>query len=246
MQTLRIVDKGTLVRIAAILFALTIAGLSMGRSSGFPAMLGTFAIAATGFSIFMAPQIVRVDLRQDLANLEVLKTWPIKAAAVVRGEMAWPGAVITVAAWVMAAVALTMSAKVFASAGIAWRAAAATAIAILAPALVFAQLTIHNAVALILPAWVPLGSQRQRGLDAMGQRLIMLGGTWLLLVLMVLPGAIAAAIVWFAFNRFVGPAALVPAALACTVVVAIEVLAATEALGPAYERLDALAVERAE
>src|ERR1019366_5103750 len=82
MQTLRIVDKGTLVRIVAILFALNIAGLSMGRGSGFPAMLGTFAIAATGFAIFMAPQIVRVDLRQDLPNLEVLKTWPIKAAAV--------------------------------------------------------------------------------------------------------------------------------------------------------------------
>ena len=51
------------------------------------------------------------------------------------------------------------------------------ALAILAPALVFAQLTIHNAVALMFPAWVPLGNQRPRGLDAMGQRLIMLGGT---------------------------------------------------------------------
>ena len=42
------------------------------------------------------------------------------------------------------------------------------ALAIVAPALVFAQFTIHNAVALIFPAWVPLGNQRPRGLDAMG------------------------------------------------------------------------------
>ena len=63
----------------------------------------------------------------------------------------------------------------------------------MAPALVFAQLTIHNGVALMFPAWVPLGNQRPRGLDAMGQRLIMLGGTWLLLVIMTLPGAIAGA-----------------------------------------------------
>ena len=124
--------------------------------------------------------------------------------------------------------------------------ATGAAIAIVAPALVFAQLTIHNGVALMFPAWVPLGNQRPRGLDAMGQRLIMLGGTWLLLIVMMLPGAIAGAIVWFALGPFVGPAMLVPAAVVCTVIVGIEVLLATEALGPAYERLDVMAVERAE
>jgi hypothetical protein len=162
--------------------------------------------------------------------------------------MAWPGAAITIVAWTMTAIAFTqLSPSVFnASLSLAWRATIALAIAILAPALVFAQLTIHNAVALLFPAWVPLGSQRQRGLDAMGQRLIMLGGTWLLLIVMVLPGALAGAIVWFVFSRFAGPAAILPAALVCTVIVFFEVLAATEALGPAYERLDLLAVERGE
>ena len=37
-----------------------------------------------------------------------------------------------------------------------------------------------------------------------------------------------------------------PAASACLATVAIEVFAATEALGPAYEQLDILAVERAD
>ena len=74
----------------------------------------------------------------------------------------------------------------------------------------------------------------------------MLGGTWLLLIVMVLPGAIAGGVVWFAFERFMGPLSLVPAAIACAVIVGMEVLAATEALGPAYERLDVMAVERAE
>jgi ABC-2 type transport system permease protein len=121
------------------------------------------------------------------------------------------------------------------------------ALAILAPAMVFSQLTIHNAVALVFPAWVPLGNQRPRGLDAMGQRLIMLGGTWLLLTISLLPGAIAGGIVWFALRRFTGAGvALVPAALVCAVIVAMEVLLATEAIGPAYERLDAMAVERPE
>jgi hypothetical protein len=52
--------------------------------------------------------------------------------------------------------------------------------------------------------------------------------------------------VWFALQHVIGAAALVPAALVCTAIVAVEVLLATEALGPAYERLDVLAVERAE
>jgi hypothetical protein len=80
----------------------------------------------------------------------------------------------------------------------------------------------------------------------MGQRLITLGGTWLLLIVMTLPGAIAGAIVWFAFRTVLGPGALVPGAIACTLVVGVEVLLATEALGPLYEKLDILAVERAE
>jgi hypothetical protein len=129
---------------------------------------------------------------------------------------------------------------------VAWRLSAGAGFAVLAPALIFAQLAIHNGMALIFPAWVPLGYQRARGLDAMGQRLIMLFGTWLLLAAMALPGAVAGAIVWFATQAVLGPAAVVPAAMVCTVVIAMEVLVATEALGPAYERLDLMAVERAE
>ena len=248
MQMLRVADRVTIIRIGALLFALTMMGMSIGRTNGIAAIIGVIAFGGIAFSILLAPQVIRADLRQDLGHLELLKTWPVAAGAIVRGEMAWPGAAITIVAWVMTAIAFTqLSPSVFnASLSLAWRAAIALAIVILAPALVFAQLTIHNAVALLLPAWVPLGSQRQRGLDAMGQRLIMLGGTWLLLVLMVLPGAIAAAIVWFVFSRFAGPAAILPAALLCTIIVFFEVLAATEALGPAYERLDLLAVERGE
>jgi hypothetical protein len=147
----------------------------------------------------------------------------------------------------MLAIATFLSGTMLTNVSAGWRIGGGAALAILAPAMVFSQLTIHNAVALVFPAWVPLGNQRPRGLDAMGQRLIMLGGTWLLLTISLLPGAIAGSIVWFALRSFLGAgAALVPAALVCAVIVAMEVLLATEAIGPAYERLDAMAVERAE
>ena len=246
MQTLRVVDKRSLFRLAAVVFVISLASVSIGRARGLAAIVGVFAIAGAGFAVLMAPQILRVDLRQDLSHLELLKTWPVKASAVIRGEIAWPGALITVSAWILIGLALFLSTANFSKVDLGWRLGLAGAAVLLAPVLVFAQLTIHNGVALMFPAWVPLGNQRARGLDAMGQRLIMLGGTWLLLIVMTAPGAFAGAIVWFAFRTFLGPGALLPGAIVCAGVVAIEVLAATEALGPLYERLDVLAVEPAE
>jgi hypothetical protein len=246
MQTVRMVDRSSLTRTAVILFFLTVAAATMGRANGLASMLGAFSFAGTAFAIVLAPQVLRIDMRQDLRHLDQLKTWPIKASAIVRGELIWPGVIITAAAWTMLAIATLLSATMLTNVSAGWRIGGGAALAILAPAMVFSQLTIHNAVALVFPAWVPLGNQRPRGLDAMGQRLIMLGGTWLLLTISLIPGAIAGGIVWFALERFIGPAALLPAALVCSMIVAVEVLLATEAIGPAYERLDILAVERSE
>ena len=246
MQTLRVVDSRTVARAAAMLIALAVAAVSVGRSTGVASVLGAFVTGAAVFAVLLAPQVLRVDMRQDLRDLEVLKTWPVKSSAVLRGELAWPGALITAVAWVMIGVAMLLSATVFTSVSFSLRLSVGVATAILAPALVFAQLIIHNGVALMFPAWVPLGNQRPRGLDAMGQRLIMLGGTWLLLVLSAIPGALAGGIVWFAFRGFLGPTVLIPAAMLCAAVVALEVLVATEALGPAYERIDIMSVERTE
>src|SRR5207249_840665 len=105
-------------------------------------------------------------------------------------------------------------------------------------AVIGAHFLIQNAAALLFPAWVPLGWQRPRGLDMMGQRLILLGATLLTVAMMLVPAAIAGGAVWLALYRLAGAAALVVASAVGTVVVAIEVLMATEALGPAYERLD--------
>jgi hypothetical protein len=246
LQTFRVVDRRVLFRMVLILVWLVLFVAIAPGGRGFAQMVGVFAAIGSAFATVMAPQIMRLDLRQDLQNLDLLKTWPVRAAAVVRGEIAWPAAVITAIAWALGAIALFFSAAVFERTGLAWRTAVGTAALILTPALVVAQYTIHNAAALIFPAWVPVGSGRPRGVDAMGQRLILLGATWLMLILSLLPGVIVGGILWIAFFRFVGPWVLVPAALFCVVFVAIEVLLATEALGPAYEQLDITSVERPE
>ena len=117
---------------------------------------------------------------------------------------------------------------------------------LLAPALIGAQLVVHNAAAVLLPGWVPTGKQRSRGLDSLGQRLILFGGVMLALIVVVGPGAIAGGLVALVFYGWIGVVVAVPAGAVCLMVVSMEVLLATEALGGAYERIDLSAVEPAE
>jgi ABC-2 type transport system permease protein len=246
LQTFRIVDRRLLIRVGVMIGWLTMVVALFGRARGLAQALGLLATFAAVFASVIGPQVLRVDLRQDLQHLEVLKTWPVRAAAVVRGEMLWPAAVITTLTWVFGVVGIVLSAATFSTTALSLRIAGGLAGLILAPALIVAQFTIHNTAALLFPAWVPLGMGRPRGVDAMGQRLFMLGATWIMLVLVVAPGAIAGGILSFAFRRWVGWWILIPAAAVCTSIIAVEVLMATEALGPAYERLDLTSVERGE
>ena len=248
MQMLRATSGATLVRYLAplIILGTVISSLMMSASQarGRAAAFCMMALAAAAFAVLLGPQVVRTDLRADLGHLELLKTWPVKASAVIRGEMLWPVCVVTLVGWLAIVCATIFSAAAFPEVTLAWRLSISSAAALLAPALVSAQYAVHNVTAVLFPAWVPLGDQRPRGLDAMGQRLILFGGVLVSLVVMILPGAVAGAIVGIAFRRFIGVAALIPAAAVCGAVVLIEVLMAVEAIAPAYERMDLVSVER--
>lgn len=245
LQTVRLVGRGNALRIAAATGAFIVAILALGRRSGGDA-LATFALAAAAFSIVIAPQALRIDLRQDLQHLDLIKTWPVRAASVIRGELLWPSALLTVVAWTLLAFAFALPGGPFRRVDTALRLSAGISAIIAAPALIIGQLVIHNAMALAFPAWVPLGSQRARGLDVMGQRIILLGGTWLLLLLMLIPALIPAAAVWFALRLVVHTMAWVPAAFVVACVLSVEAFVATELLAPLYEGLDISGIERPE
>lgn len=246
LQTFRVVDRRVLIRaIVLVLWAVVVVSL-LGSARGIVQALGLLSALAAAFTLVMGPQILRIDLRQDLQHLEVLKTWPLKPGAVVRGEMAWPVAVVTTVAWLFVFIALVLSASAFSRTGVGLRMSIGMAAMIMAPAIVAAQYTVHNGAALLFPAWIATGQGRPRGVDAMGQRLIMLAGTLLVVLLALLPAAIIGGVLWFAFARLVGPWILIPAALIGAVIVILEVLVATESLGAAYERLDLTSVEREE
>jgi hypothetical protein len=250
MQTLRGTSLGMLLQYGTpmILLGVTFGSMQMAEveAEGLAAAFSTFALVVATFVVFFGPQIMPADLRTDLRHLELLKTWPVRPADVVRGELLWPGTVITFFGLLALACATAFSGPAFPRWSATWRLSAAAALMLLVPALVFAQYVVHNAAVILFPGWVPLDNERPRGLDAMGQRLILMAGVVVALALAMLPGAVAGAIVWFALYRLIGVVSLVPAAAACLAVVAVEVLVVTEALGLAYERVDLTEVERAE
>jgi len=250
MQTLRTTDLMTVLPYAFPAVVLAVVGATARMSAlGARGPAVGFAVASllvAAFCALIGPQMMRSDLRGDLIHLDLLKTWPVKASAVIRGQILWPIALLTLFTWGALACGTVFSAPAFPRWTLAWRLSLSALAFVLAPALIAAQFTVHNAAAVLFPAWVPTGRQRPRGLDAMGQRLILFAGVMLSLIVLVGPGAIAGGIVTFAFLRLIGPVILVPAGLVCLAIVAVELALVTEMLGGAYERIDLSQVERSE
>lgn len=244
LQTTRVVQVRIFIRMAIFVMWMAVIASASGRDVS--ATLGIFAMIFAGIATVMGPLILRIDLRQDLQHLEVLKTWPVKASALVRGQMMWPGLILTGIVWLMTLTAFYVSTAVFTTSTLALRAGAAVAVCLVAPALIAAQLALHNSIALVFPAWVSFGSFRARGVDAVGQRLIVVGASILLVGLAAVPGGLVGGAIFLVFQRFVGPLILIPAGAACAAIIGLEVLLVTEAIGPAYERLDLTSIERAE
>jgi hypothetical protein len=246
LRTLRTIDRRALVRAALFLTWMIAASLVVTRARGLLLLIGVFATWGALFTAFIAPQIVRVDLREDLAYLAWLKGWPLRGAAIIRGEILWPAALVTCVAWAFAALAFVMSLISRSRIPLPNRGAAWLSLLILIPGIVLAQYTIHNAIAVVFPGWVPLGTSRPRGVDAAGQRLILLVATWFALILAVMPGvAVTGALAWL-FRSAVGPWVLPVGALVTTATVVGEMMLVTEALGPTFERLDVTSTERPE
>ena len=249
MQTLR----GTSARVwrytlpvLFVLVAASAAGMSANGMRGPAGFLSMFSLIVAIGAVLFGPQMMRLDLRSDFEHLDVLKTWPARGSDVIRGEMAWPALAISVVALVAIAIACMFSGTALPEMSFMRRWSFGIAAAFAAPALIAAQYAVHNAATIFFPAWVQIGTQRTRGIDAMGQRLIMLAAIVLALLLFAVPGAAVGGVVWLIFRKIAGDVVYVPIAILFSAIVFLEVLVVTELLGPAYERIDLTSLERGE
>jgi hypothetical protein len=192
-----------------------------------------FVIA--GIVVLFGPATLRLDLRHDLANLPLIKTWPVRGAAIVRGEVLAPAIALSIAA-----VAGILISAAFAPVGVLpspspiGRLNFALCASAVACALIVAQLVIQNGIAVIFPAWIRITPPTSggAGVEIMGQSLVvMYGGMLLLGVASIVPGAVAALLL-FTAGGIAAPA------MSFTLLLLIESYAAIEILGAAFDRLD--------
>jgi ABC-2 type transport system permease protein len=237
-------------RLVPMVIALAVVA-SSSRREGLVSVLLMLALGGVALIVLLGPQIVRNDLRQDLAHLALLKTWPVRSAALIRGELLAPTAVLTGLVWIfVTASVLLMTSVPTDVAGVAIlvlnRVSYGIAALLIAPPIIVVQLIVQNGLAVLFPAWVVIGSSRSRGVDVMGQRLLMQAGIWLTLLIAFLPAAVLAGALAFLIYLATGVVPIVvPAAFGAAVMLA-EAFLATEALGRALDRADVGSLEPAD
>ncbi len=204
-----------------------------------PAVVGAVAIALTGFLTLMGPVVFRNDFRSDLLYLDLLKTYPIRGWQVALGEIAGPAVQLAALEWVTLAIAAMFLPE---PQGASWswvdRAFAAVAAALLLPFISIIGLLAQNAAALLLPGWMQLGRESQRGVEAMGQRLIATAGTFLVVLLAGMPAAGIFGIVFVAGYWAIGTAVIPLASVAAAGLLMAESWAGILWLGRLFDGLD--------
>jgi len=229
----------TLLRFLPLFIGLGIAFTRRGQS-GLGELFATLCIVSFFLALVMGPQIARNDLRQDLANLAVLKTWPVRGAAMVRGQALAPSVILIAVAWIAAIGGLIFGARLDLPVSY------VVAAMIVAPGVVFVQVLVQNAIAVMWPSWVVIGTNRARGIDVMGQRMIMMLGLLLVLVVAVLPALLGGGLIMLLLYWLTGTIAVILPAIVASAVLIVEAVLASELVGRAFDRTDVTAIDATE
>jgi ABC-2 type transport system permease protein len=194
------------------------------------------------YLLIIGPQFARQDIRSDLANADILKTYPLSGWQIVLGEMLTPVAILSGVLWL----ALLTFALAFSSTNPAWawltpqvRIACGLGLALIVPLLASLQLLVPNAAALVFPAWFQASRFRGGGPEVAGQRMIFFFAQVLTMALALAPPAGFAALLIFILQSFVGPMiAICVAGAVVTATLVGEVWCGLWLLGQRFEKFD--------
>jgi hypothetical protein len=231
----RFASSAMLVRVAAVTLLLS-ALLSRGRA-GAASGLTAMCLLAAALTMTLGPQMARSDLRQDLTALSLLKTWPMRGAAIVRAEVLAPASVLIAISYLALISAAVLSEGTPLATDLPNRWSWLIAALLVAPGIVLTQLLAQNGLAVTYPSWVALGA-RTGGVDVVGQRLLIMIVVMLSLVVGLLPAVLVAGVgVGIVYLLTSTVAVAFGGALAGVVLVA-EAFAASEVIGAILDRSD--------
>ncbi len=214
---------------------LWIAGARLDRD-----IIGLICFVVALAIILFGPNVIRADLRQDLANLALIKSWPVSGAAVFRGELLAPLIALALGLVVPVLLGCVVVEKVFIGGStVGARASLAVVALLVGSSVMLALLVIHNGVAVSFPAWVrvtPGGGAGHGVIEMMGQNMVMLYGGMLVALIASIAPAGAAAAAWFLFGG--SPTTQLIAGALFAGLLFLECAAATEVLGRVLDRID--------
>lgn len=204
------------------------------------------ALSIVGFvilimTVLLGPQIARQDLRTDLVNADILKTYPLRGWQIVLGELLTPVAILSVVFWIaLLTVYLSLPGDSLARIPLGLRSEAALGLAVLAPPFIAIQVLMPNVATVLFPAWVQVTrDQTERGIEVLGQRLIFVAGQLLVTTLVLLPALLVGASILFIVNLITGfEVGAAVAVIAMTVLLAVEAWLGIRWLGNRFEELD--------
>ncbi len=213
---------------------------SGGGSSNWLPVIGMMAAMFGVWSVLLGPQFVRFDFRQDLPLMDVLKSYPMSGWQIVLGEILAPAVILTGVQWlllILAAGFFSQTGRGEISGGLVL--AISVGAAVVLPMLNLISLLIPNAAVLLFPAWFQTGKDAPQGIEATGQRIIFVLGQFLAFAVALIPAALMFAIVFFIAKILLGvTVAVLLAAVATTVILAVEAGFGVWLLGSMFKRFD--------
>jgi ABC-2 type transport system permease protein len=192
-------------------------------------------------TVLLGPQFARQDLRTDLANADILKSYPLRGWQIVLGEVLTPVAILGVVFWLaLLTVYLSLPSDSFGRIPPGLRGVAAFGLAVLAPPFIAIQVLMPNAATVLFPAWVQATrDQTERGIEVLGQRIIFVAGQLLVTAFVLLPALLAGALVLFMVNLIAGfEIGAAVAVIAMAVLLGFEAWLGIRWLGNRFEELD--------
>jgi len=198
-------------------------------------LVGEISMFVVAIATLLGPAMLRIDLRQDLTHLALIKTWPVRGAALIRGELLAPAIVLSL--WAAAAIAIGSAVApgllLVDQVGFGARVTFAIAAVFAATAVITAHLVVHNGLAVYFPAWVELKPAPGAAAIEMNVRmmLLMYGSMIILGFVVMLPAAAG-------FLAYMVTGGLLISSMVFAALLTGEALAATELLGRVLDRTD--------
>jgi hypothetical protein len=235
----RDVSPRTLFLIAVVGLSISL-GLASGSVRGAD-LLAVMLLAFGGMVLLFGPFALRFDLRRDLAMLDVLKSYPVRGREVVAGEVAAPVTLLSLVVWGCCGGAFAASAfrPPDGLPPLADRLALLVALLPATTAALLVLVVAQNAAVLLFPAWISIGPDRGGGLEATGQRILVMAGSAIALAVALAPAVIVATITAVLAHAAAvhGLWAVTLGTFAGTAIVAGEGVLAVQLLGGVFDRM---------